>query len=279
MTDQFRRGLGYRRDKPDPRDYKMRVSREEIATLPPAVILNDKTPVEDQGSLGSCVGNAGDNVFKLRDFLVTNDYFNGSRLALYYWDREMDGSVNEDAGSYLRTMAAVLAKKGVPPETLWPYIESRFATKPSANVDAEAIKCTCTKYYRVDGNTPTETLNNIKAAISTSYPVMFGFDVYNNFFNISPDGNMPMGAGGLAGGHAVCVTGYDDTHANIDGSRGALYIKNSWGTGWGAKGYFWMPYNYVIKASDNVGDAWEVIDESDFVIPSPPTPTPSKCFL
>jgi C1A family cysteine protease len=209
-------------------------------------------------------------------------FFNGSRLALYYWAREMDGSQNEDAGSYLRTMAAVLAKKGVPLETLWPYVESRFATKPPANVDAEAIKSTCTKYYRVDGSTPTETLNNIKAAISTSYPVMFGFNVYKNFFNIGVDGNMPMGAGDLAGGHAVSVQGYNDTHANIDGSNGALFIKNSWGTGWGAKGYFWMPYNYVIKANNDVGDAWEIIDESDFVTPptppTPPTPVPSKCF-
>lgn len=271
---------GYKRDHKDERDYLMTVSRREIETLPPSAILNDKTPVEDQGNLGSCTGNAGDNAFKIRDLLVTGDFFNGSRLALYYWAREIDGDVSEDNGSELRTMAQVLAKKGVPPETDWPYITSKFAIKPPANVDADAAKSVATKYYRVDGNTPTETLNNIKAAISTNYPVMFGFDVYNNFFDIDSSGNMPMGAGGLAGGHAVCVVGYDDTHANIDGSKGALFIKNSWGSGWGANGYFWMPYNYVIIANDNVGDAWEIIDESDFVpVPPIPNPVPTCCFL
>lgn len=273
MTNE-RRGMGYKRDQHDSRDYKMKVSRVEIEALPPSVILTDKTPVEDQGSLGSCTGNAGDNVFKLRDSIVMGHYFNGSRLALYYWAREIDGDVSEDAGSYLRTMAKVLANKGVPPETDWPYIISRFAVKPPSNVDAEAKKSTATKYYRVDGSTPQETLTNIKAAISTQYPVMFGFDVYNNFFDIDSSGNMPMGSGGLAGGHAVTVTGYDDTHTNIGGSKGALYIKNSWGTGWGAKGYFWMPYSYVLKENDHVGDAWEIIDESDFIIPPTPTPTP-----
>ena len=278
----FQRGLGYKKDIPDARDYKMKVSMRELATLPPAVILNDKTPVEDQGNLGSCVANAGDNTFKLRDFIVTGNFFNGSRLALYYWDREADGTVDSDGGSYLRTMATVLADKGVPPEKLWPYVESKFKTKPPASVESEAIKSHADTYYRVDGETPQETLTNIKAAIASYYPVMLGFTVYNNFFNIDSSGNMPMGAGGIAGGHAVTVTGYDDTHSNLDGSNGALFIKNSWGPGWGAKGYFWMPYMIVIKASSDVSDAWEIIDESDFMNPIPvdpvdPTPTRSLC--
>ena len=27
--------------------------------------------------------------------------------------------------------------------------------------------------------------------------------------------------------------------------RGALKIRNSWGTGWGEGGYGWLPYRYV----------------------------------
>ena len=116
---------------------------------------------------------------------------------------------------------------------------------------------------------------------------MFGYDVYNNFFNIDSTGNMPMGANGLAGGHAVCVIGYSDAHKNLDGSVGALLVKNSWGYAWGCKsdgtpsngtngGYFWMPYNYVLKTNDNVGDAWIVVELSMFVNPTPtPTPTPT----
>lgn len=280
MTEKFRRGLGYRKDKPDERDYKMKVSKREIAALPPTVILNDKTPVEDQGNLGSCTANAGDNAFKLRDFIKTGTFVNGSRLALYYWAREFDGSTGSDEGSYLRTMAKVLADKGVPPETMWPYIESKFKDKPTPIVETEAIKCHCDTYYRVDGSTPTETLNNIRAAISTQYPVMLGFNVYNNFYDIGSDGDMPDGAGKLAGGHAVTVTGYDDTHTNLDNSKGALWIKNSWGTDWGKNGFFWMPYNVVLDRNDDVGDAWEIIDESDWLNPpNPPSPEPTTCEI
>src|SRR5450759_4807802 len=150
-TIQFRRGLGYKRDKPDDRDYKLAVTPQQIVTLPPVVILPDKTGIRDQGGLGCCGGFAGDENFKIRNFLATGTYFNGSPLAIYYYAREIDGAanedagtVNEDAGTYLRTVAKVLATKGVPPETDWPYIERKFAVKPPANVEADAAKSTAT---------------------------------------------------------------------------------------------------------------------------------------
>lgn len=40
------------------------------------------------------------------------------------------------------------------------------------------------------------------------------------------------------GGHAICVVGYND-------NQGQFIFKNSWGTGWGNKGYGSLPYDYV----------------------------------
>ena len=42
----------------------------------------------------------------------------------------------------------------------------------------------------------------------------------------------------MVGGHAIAIVGYDNQKRH-------LIVKNSFGTGWGDKGYFYMPYTYV----------------------------------
>jgi C1A family cysteine protease len=60
------------------------------------------------------------------------------------------------------------------------------------------------------------------------------------------------------GGHAIVAAGYDDD-LTVGGDKGALLIRNSWGTGWGDGGYGWMSYRYV---TEGLGlDWWTVIDQ------------------
>jgi hypothetical protein len=49
----------------------------------------------------------------------------------------------------------------------------------------------------------------------------------------------------MRGWHAVTIVGYDDTLATNDGP-GAFRLVNSWGTGFGDNGYFWMSYVAVM---------------------------------
>jgi C1A family cysteine protease len=54
----------------------------------------------------------------------------------------------------------------------------------------------------------------------------------------------------LLGGHAVLAVGYDD-------AKHVFIVRNSWGTGWGMKGYFTMPYGYLLD-SNLADDFWTV---------------------
>jgi C1A family cysteine protease len=54
----------------------------------------------------------------------------------------------------------------------------------------------------------------------------------------------------MIGGHAVMAVGYDDEKKHF-------IIQNSWGTEWGDKGFFYMPYDYAAN-SDLAADFWTI---------------------
>ena len=94
---------------------------------------------------------------------------------------------------------------------------------------------------------------------------MFGFTVFSSYRQAEDNGGkipFPSKKEEIDGGHAVLAVGYDDNlkiKNDIDRNetRGAILIRNSWGTGWGEKGYGWLPYDYVLKGL--AADWWGLI--------------------
>jgi C1A family cysteine protease len=263
MIDKSKIKFGWLKDKPDSRDYKYTAKPEVIAVLPASADLRSSdTPILDQGSMGSCAAHAAVGVFEWLQKFKTGKYVAGSRMFIYKEARDIDGSTG-DVGTYLRSVAAVMANEGVPPESIWGYSSSLLDTEPTTAVKTEAIKSHVDSYWRLDGGTQTETNNNIKAALATNgLPPMFGCTVYDSIFNTGSDGMVPSPGGSVAGGHAMDILGYDD-------AKQRFLIKNSWGTSWGGKcptvqlpngaptsGYGWLGYNY------DISDVWIVAKES-----------------
>ena len=102
----------------------------------------------------------------------------------------------------------------------------------------------------------SQSLTVMKGCLSSGYPFVFGFTVYESFESpeVARTGNVPMPSAGeqVVGGHAVVAVGYDD-------SRHRFIVRNSWGTGWALKGYFMMPYAYLTQAHPALAaDFWTI---------------------
>jgi C1A family cysteine protease len=247
---------GWNPDLPDHRDLIYSAPAAFITALPTAVDLRLHCPaVYDQGQLGSCTGNAIAGAIEFERLKQKLSDFVPSRLFIYYNERVVEHSVSSDSGAQIRDGMKVVAKLGAPPEPEWPYDESKFADKPPASAYADGAKHRVVSYHRV-----SRVLNQFKGCLASGFPFVLGFTVYDAFESaqVAHSGHlsMPQPGESVVGGHAVLAVGYDD-------KQQAFIVRNSWSAHWGMKGYFTMPYQYLLDP-DLSDDFWTVrlVDDS-----------------
>lgn len=234
---------GCKPDIKDHRDLRYQESPHfKLMPLPPSVDLSDKLPAcWDQGELGSCTGHGSGGAMAL-----IHPGFMPSRLMIYYDGRAIEGDVQDDNGAQIRDVVSGLAHQGVCDESLWPYDISQFAAPPNDAAYQAALTNKITNYYRV------LTLPDVKNSLAQGFPVIIGFTVYEGFESpdVAASGilKMPHWGEQAVGGHCVLVIGYDDAKQEV-------LVRNSWGTGWGINGNFWMPYQYFKHL---VSDMWTI---------------------
>jgi C1A family cysteine protease len=233
----------------DSRDRHLYEALPPRLLLPPEVDLRPQcSPVRDQGDLGACTAFAIG--VGLREFLenkISEPFVPLSPLDLYYEERVREHSVNQDSGAQPRDGLKVLQKLGICPETDDPYNISEFTKAPSELAFNDA------KHYRVVSYHRMNTLVEIKQCLASGYPVVLGIAVYSSFESNSAaqTGVIPLPSeyDSLLGYHAVLGVGYQD-------DRDRAIVRNSWGTTWGDKGYFYLPYSYFDPQRKLVTDMW-----------------------
>ncbi len=241
---------GWQPDLPDQRDHLYAAPLAAIGPVPAKADLRSQCPpVYDQGQLGSCTANAIAAAVQFDRLKQKISDFVPSRLFIYYNERVIEHTVASDSGAQIRDGIKSVGVQGDCPETEWPYVPAKFKTKPSSACYKDALKYKAVSYQRV-----TQTLGQLKGCLASGYPFVFGFTVYESFESaqVAKTGHasLPKSGEQTVGGHAVVGVGYDD-------AKQWFMVRNSWGDGWGLKGYFTLPYAYV--TDDNLAsDFWTI---------------------
>ncbi|MDX6627232.1 MAG: hypothetical protein QOE56_2221 [Solirubrobacterales bacterium] len=243
-------GYGWVPDLPDGRDLLYGAPAKPLTKLPPRVDLRPKCPpVYDQGQLGSCTANAIGAALQFDQIKQRRKSFTPSRLFIYYNERAIEGTVDSDSGAMIRDGVKSVAKEGSCNEEIWPYKIEKFRDKPTRPCYVEGKDNQAILYLRL-----AQTLGQMKGCLAEGFPFVFGFAVYDSFegAEVAKTGHAPMPKANEAmlGGHAVLAVGYDE-------AKQWFIVRNSWGTRWGMRGYFTLPYPYLVQPS-LASDLWTI---------------------
>jgi C1A family cysteine protease len=191
---------------------------------------NYVTAVKDQGRCGSCVA------FGTVSTMETTAAFTRGQPAfepdlseahLFYTHGASDGATCSTG--WLPSRAFMFCQNiGVTFDDYFPYTSGNSGGA-TLNADWPNRLARVTSYKALTGNPAA-----IKEHLATHGAVSACFVVYQDFFSYK-SGIYKHVTGASAGGHCVCIIGYDD-------AQGCWIAKNSWSTNWGDGGFFRIAY-------------------------------------
>ena len=240
-------------------------------------------PIGNQGRQGSCVGWATSYYYKSWQEKQEHTGWNLADQNHQYSPAFIYNQINVgrdsgvDKGSFVPDALYVMEKRGDVDIADMPYsdVGMSYATQPTA-AQLEAARpyripndWGCFWNHGVFGpyDTPNN-IDNIKAWLDSGRMLVVSLPIYGDW----PDyGGNPAtnyynynGYSGFAGGHALCVCGYDD-NVNPSGSdadhRGGFKVVNSWGPSWNgtSAGFVYLSYDFVKRY---VWEAWASYDRT-----------------
>lgn len=232
--------------------------------------LNRTGPIQDQGNCGSCWDVSACGV--VTDALIASGQFSSAdaskTLSSQYILDQCNGITNGGCDGDDAPTVLVAAKNiGLPTTADYgPYTAApgRCQFKQGTKLwrIADWGYCTPSQQQGVAGTQDIKNALVQYGTISSAVAADGGWD------SVGADGVIRYSTSNAID-HDVAIIGWDDER-KIPGApkAGAWFVKNQWGTGWGASGYCWLAYG-----SHGIGTeaAWAAAGQ---LPPPPPPPTP-----
>jgi parallel beta-helix repeat protein len=225
----------------------------------PAAVNNSAgmPPIGDQDGEGSCTAwgigyyHTTQNEWMERGF-DPSDLANQASPAYLY--NVANGG--EDGGSFMEDVANLLIYGGAPSMADFPYVNGDHVSWPSEDwMYTAGMHRKALSQNWIDLNQPGG-FADARARLSMGYTLTTGIYVWSNFDYIENFKYVYCSSqryGNNRGGHVVCIVGYDDDLQTADGP-GAFRMVNSWGTGWGQQGWWWLSYQAAVDPSIDPGN-------------------------
>ncbi|CAF3621840.1 unnamed protein product [Rotaria sp. Silwood1] len=198
------------------------------------------TPVEKQGDTMTCTSNALAGALEYLLKKSTGDNIDVSRLFIYYNARlksKPDGKI-ADSGARIPIAIEVLKESGTCLEQIWPFDMENLNKRPHSEAYEAAHQ-----HKIIDALKVNIDLDDMKKCLALGYPFIFGLKTFALYQKAKKNGMVPMPnpedtPPEWIFRHAMLAVGYDDDLKKF-------IVRNSWGEDWGAKGYCYIPYDYM----------------------------------
>lgn len=224
---------------PDPRDYIGKSSAKEF----PKEFKLTMPNVKNQGLIGSCVAHSLATVTEYFNEQETNTttrmstgYIYGNRLL----------TTHKGAGMYTRDAIKTVSKFGnvpydqFPDNVEVPYAIERFEQEFDRLGDSAGLNYKFKTYFKLND------ADAIKTQLLDNSPVVMTMWWYDDIKVVNGVMQTNCVKTEKTGGHCMVIYGWNET---------GWLVQNSWGTSWGNKGRFILPYNIPIK------ETWGVTDD------------------
>ena len=217
----------------DERDYEYKIKN---ISLPPEYSLIPKLPpIKNQGREGSCLAYVLSDVKAYHETIES-----GSETAIDYHPQFIyQRRKNKGEGMSTRYGFKLLRDVGMLPckeyEKLLNIQKKSKKKKQKQNIEKMFIEHA--KNFQIDGYVKASDVQSIKEGIFQFGVCVCIIPIYNYSKKqwIKDDGQK------LLGFHAVSLVGYSD-------KQQSFIVRNSWGEGWGTKGYSVMHYDEIMRA-------------------------------